>query len=217
MKKFVSIVLAVLMTVGLAACGNDISTSDSDKTTTTSAVVTEKNDSISQTTTSKNEEETPAENDPDLLTVKINGVDITLGVDMDIDEFVDKTGLTVEKLNPTFYSVTDGNSTFEINIIEGKIEMLIVKAAGTDEEFSVDTSKTEIIFPGGATLDTPRSEIQTIYPFKNNGSLTSGNSGGETESDMWILKLEDYDYSGLMFIYENGSAEKPCQIGFMLQ
>jgi hypothetical protein len=215
MRKFVLIVLAVLMTAGLAACGSDISTSDSDKTTaTTSAEVTEKNDNISQTTTTKNEEETPAENDPELMTVRINGTDVTLPIDF--DEFLEKTGLTqVEDMNQGV--VTDGYSTFSATILGGKVRILTVTAPDAPEDKFVDTSKTEIIFPGGVTLDTLRTELSNIYPYKDNGFFSQGNlAGGENESDTWSFKLEGYDYPTLTFVFKNGTAEKPYVISLML-
>jgi hypothetical protein len=175
--------MSFIMLVSLTACGAESDNNENVTKSTTSAINTFSYENQS-TEVSESEQVTTDNNDiADLLTIKINGTDVLLP--MNFDEFLEKTGIeTVEQTNARNYTVTDGNGTFEIGVSEEKVVSIMAASADSDEDFSIDTSTTEIIFPGGTTLDTLRTELSGIYPYKDTGTFMNNMMSGEAITDM---------------------------------
>jgi hypothetical protein len=203
MKKITIILLVAILATCFVACDDKSNNGNNkDKNTTTSAKVTEKtdktekDDNSSPTTTTKTEEKTSTDA-PEFLTVKINDVDITLP--MDFEEFLQKTGFKQEgEMEDQTAYITDGYSKFYVVVDSSNNKVIRMTLLSSSELYPFDTSKTKIIFPSGATLDTLKSELSEIYP----GMLEEINAGVEVHY-RWKFSLEKYNSSYLEFRFDN--------------
>jgi hypothetical protein len=183
MKKIISVLLTAILLTGLVACDDKSNNDNKDKNTTTSAKVTEKGDKTEKadqtekadkTEEPDNEQIVKTEFDPpEVLSMKLNGGYITLPISF--EELEEKTGFKETEGSLGSKAITDGYSKFDIyfNEDDDTITMIQVQAPGTTEFYPYDRSKTEIIFPGGLTMDTTKKEIEDgLFPYKGVGRIS---------------------------------------------
>jgi hypothetical protein len=178
MKKLISILLTAILLTGLVACGDKSENNNDTNTnnTTTSAKAAEKGDKTEKADKTEKEDDSSKNiiktefDPPEVMSMKLNGVYITLPID--VEELEEQTGFAETEGRLGGKAITDGYSTFPvyINPDENTVIQIEVKAPGTDDFYVYDRSKTEVIFPAGVTIDITKEEVENgLFPYKGVG------------------------------------------------